>query len=311
MGRAVCRRAVQSGLLCTSLSRRGDPPASAASHAWSRSPLMEWRAGDCMDAGRGDGEVERLIQRSQENGERVAFVHTVGSLLEKSHYKSVLDPVNGMVEGLSGLAGLAGLAGLGGSGRGGGGFGDGGFGRGESDATQSQSMGATEEYEIINRDTMVSVARTAQQFAAESGAEAVGEKVPFVFVSAFAAPPLVDPRYLSSKREAEEYLFSCSGLRPVVFRPGFIYSEERDWSMALAGLLSLSAKANRGPLAGVGGLIRSILPPLDSGTVDMQFAAHPPMRVEMLADAIVQSVRDNACFGIVEGTDIQNQAMWA
>ena len=253
----------------------------------------------------------------------------MGSLLEKSHYKEVLDPVQGVVSGLSGLAGLAGLAGLGNRG---GGFG--GFDGGSDDAASTGAAGAasgtpsssspqppaspTEDYEVINRDTMVSVARAAQQFAgakdnAEDAAAApsVADKVPFVFVSAFAAPPLVDPRYLSSKREAEEYLFSCAGLRPVVFRPGFIYSEERDWSMALAGLLSLSSKANRGPLAGISGLLRNVLPPLDASGIDMQFAAHPPMRVEMLADAIVQSVRDDSCFGIVEGNDIQNQAMWA
>ena len=197
----------------------------------------------------------------------------------------------------------------------------------EADATRVGSL-PTEDYEVINRDTLVAVARTVQQqFSAaaaaaaaavgdspggkDGGGTAVADKVPFVFVSAFAAPPLVDPRYLSSKREAEEYLFSCAGLRPVVFRPGFIYSEERDWSMALAGLLSLSSKANRGPLAGVSGLLRGVLPSLDAGGIDMQFAAHPPMRVEMLADAIVQSVRDDDCFGIVEGNDIVNQGNWA
>ena len=122
VGRAVCRRAVQSGLRCTALSRRREdsgesgenaagPPAAAAEQDWARSPLMEWRRGDCLEEGPGGGEITRIIQRSRERAERVAFVHTVGSLLEKSHYKEVLDPVRGLVDGLSGLAGLAGLGG--------------------------------------------------------------------------------------------------------------------------------------------------------------------------------------------------------
>ena len=43
----------------------------------------------------------------------------------------------------------------------------------------------------------------------------------------------------------------------------------------------------------------------------VRLSVHPPLRVEMLADAIVQAVRDPTCYGIVEGSDIQNQAMWA
>jgi hypothetical protein len=221
-----------------------------------------------------------------------AYVHAVGALLEGSHYKSVIDP----------FTSLASLAGMVGGGRGGfGGFGGNG-GNDNTDASTSSEL--TPDYNVINRDTLGVVANCANKVSEnETGSietKNVRTRVPFVFVSAFAAPPLVDERYIESKREAEEILWSCSALRPIVMRPGFLYSEERDWSMALAGLLQLSSSAHKGPLVGISTAVRTMIP---SG-MDMSFALHPPLRVEMLADAIVQSIANEDCFGIQEGSDI-------
>ena len=57
-------------------------------------------------------------------------------------------------------------------------------------------------YEVVNRDTAITIAHAA----AADGAEAM------VFVSAAAAPPGVDARYILSKREAEEVVRGSSRL---------------------------------------------------------------------------------------------------
>ena len=42
----------------------------------------------------------------------------------------------------------------------------------------------------------------------------------FVYISASDIFPLVDPRYISSKRQAEKYLFSRPEFRTIALRPG-------------------------------------------------------------------------------------------
>ena len=280
VGRAVARRLVQSGVRVCAVSRSGGPPATTAAD-WQRSPLIDWASLDCGDT----DQMTELI----ENFKPTAYVHTVGALLEKSHYKSVIDP-------LVGLASLAGMMGVGG-----GNSGSSNTRTTSGDETEDliSANSATPDYNVINRDSLASVVGCAEAVA-ESTDSSASTKPPFVFVSAFAAPPLVDQKYIESKREGEEILFASSSVRPIVMRPGFLYSEERDWSMALAGLLHISSSAHTGPLVGISSMVRSILPPM----IDMKFALHSPLRVEMLADAIVQGIKDEDCFGIFEGSDI-------
>ena len=273
VGRAVARRLVQNGTRVCAVSRTGGPP-SAVAHDWCRSPLIDWACLDCTDT----EQMQQLIQ----DFKPTAYVHTVGALLEKSHYKSIIEP-------FTGLANLAGLMG------GGGGFSNTTREENEEEATPQM----TPDYNVINRDTLASVVECAgvQQAQTESPDAA---KPPFVFVSAYAAPPLVDQRYIESKREGEEILFANNNVRPIVMRPGFLYSEERDWSMALAGLLHIASSAHKGPLVGVSSMIKSMLPPM----IDLKFAHESPLRVEILADAIVQGIASKDCFGILEGVDI-------
>lgn len=42
----------------------------------------------------------------------------------------------------------------------------------------------------------------------------------FVYISASDSFPFINPRYFSSKRQAEQYLFSRPEFRSIVFRPG-------------------------------------------------------------------------------------------
>lgn len=42
----------------------------------------------------------------------------------------------------------------------------------------------------------------------------------FVYISAADIMPFINPRYISTKRQAEQFLFSRDEFRTIVFRPG-------------------------------------------------------------------------------------------
>eukprot|EP00941_MAST-03F_sp_MAST-3F-sp1_P005770 g5770.t1 len=72
----------------------------------------------------------------------------------------------------------------------------------------------------------------------------------FLYLSSAQPPPgLIDPRHLISKRSAEDGIFQLAAaenenndeqkFRPIIFRPGLVYSEQRPLTMALAGASTL------------------------------------------------------------------------
>lgn len=121
-------------------------------------------------------------------------------------------------------------------------------------------------YELINRDTALQVADTA----VDVGVGTV------MFISAASVPPGVDPRYLSTKREAERAILALPPpTRSVVLRPGFMYSKHEPSTMAIGSALIGAGTAvkmlNLGPLAravtGIAGIELDTLRPLATGDV--------------------------------------------
>lgn len=269
LGSAICRRAVLSGLRVISISRSGAPPAGLLSQAWTRAPSMEWRQGDCLDKTSYAYTLEE-IARLQLAKEPVAVVHSVGALLENSQYKILLDPLRG----------------------------------------QHPQARETEDplyYESINRDSLIAVASEVHDRLRTSVGGESSPPLPFVFISAFATPPMVDTRYLSTKREAEDYLFNCDNLRPVVFRPGFMYSEQRPVSMALAGILNCTSSSSmQNPIGGMLSAIRSFLP--GQFALDSDFASLPPVRTDTVAEAVLYGTRSEEIRGVYEDYDIEELA---
>ena len=85
---------------------------------------------------------------------------------------------------------------------------------GEAGTGAGAAMGGDESvcYEEVNRDTAAMVSIEA------ADCERVRS---FVFISAAHAPPFVDERYLSTKREAEDIIQDLApDLRPIILRPG-------------------------------------------------------------------------------------------
>ncbi|KAJ2768954.1 hypothetical protein IWQ56_002738, partial [Coemansia nantahalensis] len=117
-------------------------------------------------------------------------------------------------------------------------------------------------YESANRDTALSVARAAR---ATAGIEA------FAYVSARDSIPFIDPRYIATKREVERELLAHAGqMRPIIVRPGFMYSPVRPVTLPIAaGTEVFRTLFNRTPL---GCVLRD---------TPLAKAASPPLRCEL------------------------------
>ncbi|KAJ2776762.1 hypothetical protein H4R18_005492 [Coemansia javaensis] len=145
---------------------------------------------------------------------------------------------------------------------------------------------AAATYEAANRDTALSVAQLARETAG------VGA---FAYVSAKDTIPFIDPRYISTKREVErELLAHRDRLRPIILRPGFMFSPARPLTLPVAaGVGAFQVLFDRTPL---GCVLRGT--PLEK-------AASPALRRELVADAIVAAIDDPQVEGILEIPDIE------
>lgn len=100
-------------------------------------------------------------------------------------------------------------------------------------------------YEEINRDTALAVMETAAAQQVES----------MLYISAAAKPPGVDQRYIDTKREVERALMTMHSehrLRGIVFRPGFMFSEDEPSTMAIgAAMLCANVVTEKLQLGGI------------------------------------------------------------
>lgn len=88
--------------------------------------------------------------------------------------------------------------------------------------TSLKKPGEEGTYEHMNRETAISVGRKLEEIG--------GKKV--VFFSAASAPPLLR-RYITTKREAEDFLLGLKKTKAVILRPGFVVSKtEKKFSVA-------------------------------------------------------------------------------
>ncbi|KAF9130995.1 hypothetical protein BGW39_002407 [Mortierella sp. 14UC] len=143
------------------------------------------------------------------------------------------------------------------------------------DTHKSPKTGLT--YEKVNRDTAITVANEAAKEGIES----------FAFVSAAFSPPMVPNRYITTKREAETALLTHpAGFRSIIFRPGFLSTPDRPATLPLAGILQVSS-------AILGDSVRGTIP-------FAQALSTPPLEMETLARAIVNSLENPDVQGIVD-----------
>lgn len=103
---------------------------------------------------------------------------------------------------------------------------------------------------------------------------------------------MVPNRYITTKREVEHALLTNpSGLRPIIFRPGFLSTPDRPLTLPLAGLLRISSTV-------LGKSLRGTIPLA-------QAASTPPLSMENLARAIMNAVENDKINGIVDVDGIE------
>jgi uncharacterized protein YbjT (DUF2867 family) len=157
----------------------------------------------------------------------------------------------------------------------------------EGVSTQSNA-GCT--YETMNRDTALVVAALAAKKKVSS----------FIYVSAAGAPPGIDRRYISTKREAEQQISDFKEFRSIILRPGFIFSEEFPKTLALA-LPLLGADSATAMVPGFQKFLGSMLQSRD-------IVVGNPIALHVLATAVVEAIRSPASSGIFDVSAIKRLA---
>ena len=150
---------------------------------------------------------------------------------------------------------------------------------------QSQELDGQLTYEIMNRDSAVGLARAAN----DAGAKTFG------YISAAAGAPVLPERYIKTKREAEETIASeFPTMRNIFVRPGMLYDDSRKITIGLAGMTAMGAMAN----SITGGRLTSL----------MGAGGTKPLKADVVAEAVVEAVDDDAQRGVIEVSKIENLA---
>ena len=140
-------------------------------------------------------------------------------------------------------------------------------------------------YEIMNRDTAITLAKHA---AAENASS-------FCYISAAGGAPVLPARYISTKREAESTIASAfPQMRGIFIRPPFMFDESRKVTMPLAAMVGLGTLFN--------GLTGHYLNNF------MGAAGAKPLRVETVAEAVVEALSDEQVKGPIEIPQIEELA---
>lgn len=140
-------------------------------------------------------------------------------------------------------------------------------------------------YENMNRDSAIMLAREAARHRSRA----------FVYISASGGFPILPARYISTKREAESTIASeFPAMRGIFFRPPFMYDPSRPLTMPMAAMGGASALFN----SATGGIFSGL----------MGAAGTKPLKVELVAEAVVEALDDPEVKGPVEVPEMEELA---
>ncbi|KAH8548747.1 hypothetical protein BGW37DRAFT_504830 [Umbelopsis sp. PMI_123] len=256
LGQNVCKQAVWRGWEVISLSRRGLPSATTSNSRGEWKSEVQWVAGDSTEP---DSYKDILNDVTD-------VVHTVGMLMENDYKKivqanSVADAINGMGSVFGQLLGMK-----------------------DNGNPFKQDSRSKLTYEMMNRDTAISLAKAISQIPSIHS---------YVYISATDLFPCINPRYITTKREAERYLFSRPEFRSVVLRPGYMYSDAQPATLPLAGVIEV--------LNTVTGPCSRDIASLPLGTM----MTTPALNVDRVAEAVIESIARPNLKGILDVSDMQ------
>ncbi|KAL2313557.1 NAD dependent epimerase/dehydratase [Schizosaccharomyces pombe] len=257
LGHNICKLAIAKGYEVVSVSRRG------AGGLHNKEPWMDDVEWETLDAQKDPNSLLPVLRDAS------AVVNSVGILME-NNYKKILQnprgPVSHLINSLSSNMFKTGQNPLAPK---------------PEEAKQSKNKVT---FEAINRDLAIETAKIAAK-----------ANVPvYCYVSAHAAAPGLDPRYIKTKREAEREISKISNLRSIFLRPGFMYnSNDRPFTGALASLFSVSSSINRATSGALNFL----------GT-----ASAEPLPSEEVALAALEAISDPSVKGPVEISELKSLA---
>lgn len=140
-------------------------------------------------------------------------------------------------------------------------------------------------YEVMNRDSAIALAKHAAD-------DKVGT---FCYVSAAGGAPVLPQRYISTKRETEVTVStSFPQMRGVFPRPPFMYDSSRAVTVGMAAM------------TGVGAMFNSLTGRYLNGF--MGAAGAKPLKVETVAEAIVEALSEESISGPIEGPQLEELA---
>ncbi|KAK2591319.1 hypothetical protein QQS21_011003 [Conoideocrella luteorostrata] len=265
LGSRVCKYAVARGWEVTSISRSGEPQWDAVTSSplppsWSHK--VTWERGDIL----------RPVTYAPLLKGADYVVHSMGILLE-ADYKGIVSGKESPLTGLKKMFSPVRERGINPLDR--------------QSGEDIKPANPTDQfsYEVMNRDSAVALAK----HAAEEKASA------FCYISASAGAPVMPPRYITTKRQAEIAIENnFPEMRGVFMRPPFMYDSSRKVTMGLAAM------------AGAGALFTRL-----TGNYLKDFmgaAGTSPLQVEVVAEAVVEALSDEAIKGPVERAQIEELA---
>ncbi|CAO1622191.1 unnamed protein product [Sympodiomycopsis kandeliae] len=303
LGSAITKRLLAKGHMVTSMSPSGRAFLTPSGHspAWSSLPSIRWARGDAFTPSTYQkmltGEdVHPGAENSQTATPVTAVVSTIGVLLEGNYKGS-----SGSWEDV-GKALLKGW----------------GMGSEQNPLLNNDSNGGGGMYEKMNRDAVINVAET---FLSTLPSSSRTSAAPFVFISAEDIfRPIIDPRYISTKRQAEAALerlsWSTSStppsssvipdsdgagleselntspkriLRPTYLRPGLMYHPHtRPLSTLPSAILDLSSKIHS-MLPNYLPTPANILKTLGQESLS-NLLLHSPLHIDTVAKAAEQAI---------------------
>lgn len=268
LGSRICKYAVARGWEVVSLSRSGEPTWSSVTSSptppsWSKD--VSWIKADILKPSTYTSHLECAY----------AVVHTMGILLE-ADYKGVVSgkesPISGLQRAFSRTKKGSvrnpldkGETGSGGDG----------IGVGERDGQIT--------YELMNRDSAVSLATQAQEKDVNT----------FVYISAAAGAPMLPARYITTKREAESIISSnFPRMRSLFFRPGFLYDASRGFTMPIMAAGMMGHTVNQWLFRG--GLTRFL-----------GASVEKPLKADLVAEAVVEGIAVEDVRGVQQTREIE------
>jgi hypothetical protein len=242
--------------------RSGDPnwsSISSSSNPPSWASSVSWQKGDILNPSTYNAHLENAD----------AVIHTMGILLE-ADYKGVVSGKESPIAGLQ-RAFSATKAGT-----------QNPLERKEGEPLQPQEKDGQLTYEVMNRDTAVSLAK-----------EASAKNVPtYLYISAAAGTPILPARYITTKREAESIISSTfPSMRSIFIRAPFMYDSSRTFTLPIAAAGGVASMVN----SAVGGRLTWLM---GAGGIK-------PLKADMVGDAVVEALEDETVKGAVEVKEIE------